>query len=55
MYLVSLLSGARFLSGMLYFWRHQNNFLLINFHLIQRSWDSARSWEPPGAGAPAAL
>ena len=34
---VSLLSGARFLSGMLYFWRHQNNFLLINFHLTQRS------------------
>lgn len=55
MYLVSLLSGARFLSGMLYFWRHQNNFLLINFHLIQRSWDSARSSEPPGGRARAAL
>lgn len=39
---------------MLYFWRHQNNFLLINFHLIQRSWDSARSSEPPGGRAQAA-
>lgn len=55
MYLVSLLSGARFLSGMLYFWRHQNNFLLINFHLIQRGWDSARSSESPGGRAQAAL
>lgn len=55
MYLDSLLSGARFLSGMLYFWRHQNNFLLIIFHLIQRSWDAARSWEPPGGRSRAAL
>ena len=55
MYLVSLLSEARFLSGVLYFWRHQNNFLLINFHLIQRNCGSARSSEPPGGRAGAAL